>query len=383
MRILALLTDAFGGHGGIAKFNRDLLGALCSYPAAERVLALPRIAPQSWETLPEKLEFDVTAARGKLSYVRQLLHHRQFKPNLIICGHIHLLPFAFFSSLRSRSPIVLIVHGIEAWQPTRRAVTDLLAKRVDRFISVSKYSRERFSAWTHVPESSGFILPNSVDLNAFTPGPKDTTLLERYRIEGRKVILTLGRLAAAERYKGFDEVLEVMPELSRDIPSLTYIIAGDGADRSRLVAKAQRLGLSVLENTKGTRGPGATVRHPTPQVVFTGHVLETEKTNHYRLADAYVMPSRGEGFGIVLLEALACGIPVIGSTADASREALMEGELGEIVDPSAKSQLATAIRSALSTSSRIVSPRLETFSVSAFKRRLSAILDQLLKVDAH
>ena len=69
------------------------------------------------------------------------------------------------------------------------------------------------------------------------------------------------------------------------------------------------------------------------RVVFAGFIPEAEKADHYRLADAYVMPGRGEGFGFVFLEAMACGIPVVGSRLDGSREALRQGDLGILVDP--------------------------------------------------
>jgi phosphatidyl-myo-inositol dimannoside synthase len=72
------------------------------------------------------------------------------------------------------------------------------------------------------------------------------------------------------------------------------IIVGDGDDRSRLEEKLKSLGLSR-------------------QIIFAGKIPEHEKVSHYCLADAYVMPSHGEGFGIVFLEALACGVPVIGA----------------------------------------------------------------------
>ena len=69
------------------------------------------------------------------------------------------------------------------------------------------------------------------------------------------------------------------------------------------------------------------------RVIFTGYIPESEKIAHYNLADVYVMPSTGEGFGIVLLEAVACGVPVVGSRVDGSREALLDGQLGRLVDP--------------------------------------------------
>ena len=136
--------------------------------------------------------------------------------------------------------------------------------------------------------------------------------------------MTVGRLASQERYKGFDEVIEIMPELLKRFPTLKYLIVGDGPDRPRLEAKAGALGLSN-------------------KIIFTGYIPESEKVAHYNLADAYVMPSMGEGFGIVLIEAAACGVPVVGSRVDGSREALLDGRLGRLVDPKSPSELLQAV----------------------------------------
>ena len=108
------------------------------------------------------------------------------------------------------------------------------------------------------------------------------------------------------------------------MPDLVYLIAGDGDDRSRLESKTRALGLDS-------------------HVVFAGYITEEEKAAHYRLADAFVMPGHGEGFGIVYLEAMACGITVVASKADASREAVCNGELGIFVDPKNPEELRDGI----------------------------------------
>ena len=359
---------------------------------------MPRIISQPIESIPPKLVFVTQAANSKLRYVFHMLKTSlsSVRHDLIICGHINLLPFAFVmrrlaklrhpqhSSVNSHPPVVLILHGIEAWTPRERSIVNRLVKRIDYFVAVSQVTRDRFVSWTGVRSDRGFILPNCVDASRFGPGPKNPTLLKRYGLQGKTVILTFGRLAAEERYKGFDEVLEILPGLARQVPNLAYLIVGDGLDRSRLEEKARSLGLFVSASEPLTAGlwrPFSITALPSPMVVFAGRIPEQEKAEHYRLADAYVMPSHGEGFGIVFLEAMACGIPVVGSKKDGSREALRNGELGILVDPEAPGEIQAAVLQVLSGNRpgahRTPPPGLEYFSQDNFEKRCHAILDQL------
>ncbi len=108
------------------------------------------------------------------------------------------------------------------------------------------------------------------------------------------------------------------------------------------------------------------------RIIFTGYIPESEKVAHYNLADAYVMPSMGEGFGIVLIEAAACGVPVVGSRADGSREALLDGRLGRLVDPRKPNELLQAIVHALEhTPSRKRIDAVDVFSSHNFKARVT------------
>lgn len=361
MRVLALISDAYGGHGGIAKFNRDFLNAMSSYPKTTQIVALPRYIVQELEKIPENVVFVEAAANSRVKYalslMKILLTRRHF--DLIICGLINLLPIAFFLRLFVEVPVVLIIHGVDAWEPTGRRMAERLALKVDTVISVSRLTVGRFSAWSGVPAERCFVLPNCVDLSKFVPGPKNPGLVERYGLHGKTVIMTLGRLVEQGRYKGFDEVLEVLPDLLKERPDLVYLIAGDGPGRQRLEEKARELGVAN-------------------HVIFTGLIPEEEKADHYRLADAYVMPSRGEGFGIVLLEAMACGVPVVASKSDASREAVLNGELGLLVNPENPQEIVAGIQSALKLGSRTVPEGLDYFSYNKYQQRTTLILDNLL-----
>jgi glycosyltransferase involved in cell wall biosynthesis len=113
------------------------------------------------------------------------------------------------------------------------------------------------------------------------------------------------------------------------------------------------------------------------RVVFTGLFPDEEKTDLYNLADVYVMPSRGEGFGFVFLEAMACGVPVIASRLDGGREAVRDGQLGQLVDPSNPAEIRTAIRDALAGGAKRIPEGLDYFSFANFERRTHAIIDAL------
>ena len=172
------------------------------------------------------------------------------------------------------------------------------------------------------------------------------------------MLLTLGRLASKERAKGFDEVLDILSDLRRRIPDVCYVIAGEGDYRQTLEQKVDTLGL----------------RH---NVIFTGFVSEHEKPDFYRLSDVYVMPSRGEGFGFVVLEALACGVPVVASTVDGSRDAVMDGKLGRMVNPDQPAELLAAILDALKDP-REIPAGLEYFSFENFTRRTHTLLNEMM-----
>ena len=354
MEICFLLTDGYGGRGGIAKFNRDLCRALSAEPLAAQVTALPRVAPvEPINHVPPRVTYHPDAAGSKLAYAWSVLRHTfNLQPSTfdaIICGHINLLPVAALASWFQGAPLILILHGIDAWDPHPSFVVRKLLPQVDTFVTVSQCTKDRFLEWAPLRPEQGHVIPDCIDLDAYSPGPKRDDLLGRYGLHDRTILLTLGRLSSEEQYKGHDEILEVLPDLADEIPDIAYLVCGDGDDRSRLERKAERLGVA-------------------DRTVFAGYVPEEEKEDHYRLADAFVMPGCGEGFGIVYLEAMACGLPVVASSADASREAVRDGQLGVVVDPDEPDDLKRGVYNALNAG-RGVPTGLEYFSFDQFVKR--------------
>jgi len=361
MRILVLTTEAFGGHGGIALYNRHLLAALSTYPDCTEVVAIPRLMLSFIESLPSRLTYITEGLNSKLKYMSAVLRavHKNPKFDLIICGHINLLPVVYLLRLWVQAPVLLVIYGIDVWKPTQSRLVNYLVGKIDGFISISELTKQRFLGWANLKSVEGFLLPNAIDLTSYGPGPKNTELLNRYGLTGKKVLLTVGRLVSQDRSKGFDEVLDILPELIKEIPDLVYLIVGDGNDRQRLKEKAASLGIE-------------------DRVIFTGYVSESEKADYYRLADVYVMPGRKEGFGFVFLEAMACGIPVIASKVDGSREAVGNGEFGILVDPDNPEEIKAGIFEALRRPKGVVPKGLDYFSYENFERRCHGIIDQVV-----
>lgn len=361
MRLLALVPDAFGGRGGIAKFNRDLLSALLAHPSELDVVAMPRVIVEPVGKIPHRLTFLNEAAGTKARYVshlgRLLSLDRHFDG--VICGHINLLPLAVLAARRCQCAMLLIVHGIEVWTAPRNrlkaAMTRHLVRHASALVTVSAHTHRRMASWLDTDGVPAFVVPNCIDVSAFGPGPGRQDLIERYGLQDRTVLMTLARLSAAERYKGVDEVIDLLPTLAEDVPNVAYLVCGDGDDRARLEQKARALGLQ-------------------DRVVFAGYIPDDEKADHYRLADAFVMPGRGEGFGIVYLEALACGVPVVASEVDASREAVLNGELGAIVNPDDATDIRRGILAALECRHE-VPHRLDHFSTDRFAERWHAVVE--------
>jgi glycosyltransferase involved in cell wall biosynthesis len=359
VRFLAIVPEAFGGFGGIAVYNRDFLTALAELSLCEKVTVLPRLIRQAPEILPPRVELLKKAANSRVRYVRELVRVlvKRERYDVVLCGHINLLPFAVIASRLLGAKHVLLIYGIDAWIPTGRRFSDWLVACTDLVISISQFTKQRFLSWSAIRDDQVQLLPNAIRLEEYGAGEKPHYLERRYRLENKKVLMTLARLQQNEQQKGLDEMLEILPELLAEEKNLTYLIAGDGDDRQRLERKAVSLGVD---------------KH----VVFAGRVPEAEKADHYRVADVFVMPGRQEGFGFVFLEAMASGIPVVASSLDGSSEAVLYGKLGELANPDDREALKAAIRRALRRP-RQIPDGLSFFSYQKFRERLHDIMGSL------
>jgi phosphatidyl-myo-inositol dimannoside synthase len=330
IRVLALVTDAFGGHGGIAQYNRDFLCALARCDGD--VIVLPRLSATSLGSLPTCVQ-QLRPVKRRLAYsLAALWTAITAQPiGLVFCGHLFMAPLAAVIARILKIPLWIQIHGIEAWREYS-ALQRWSVESATIVTSVSRYTRWRLLERVGIDPARVKVLPNTVNAQ-YHPGPKPAYLLDRHAATGKKVLLTVSRLASSEQYKGHDRVICALPQVLSQHPNSIYLIVGDGDDRPRLESLAVKCG--VPQN-----------------VQFTGFVPAEELPDYFRLADVFVMPSVAEGFGIVFLQAMATGMCVIAGSHDGSRDALCDGALGTLVDPEDSEKLAAAILAALDNPAR-------------------------------
>ena len=229
------------------------------------------------------------------------------QPQQVFCGHINLAPLVQIFCVPLGIPYTVLTYGKEVWEPLPNKYQQAL-KQAASILTISRYSRDRCCENNHLDPEKFELLPCMVDENIFIPQSKPQDLIERYNLEGAKVLMTVARLWSGDPYKGVDVTIRALPTLLQIFPEVKYLVIGRGDDQPRLAKLAEDLGVEK-------------------QVIFAGFVPTEDLVRHYQVADAYVMPSQ-EGFGIVYLEAMACGIPVLSGDADGSADPLQDGKLG-------------------------------------------------------
>lgn len=305
LALLALVTDAYGGRGGIAQYNRDFLGALAEANGVSSILVVPRQAPDPVSPPVGVRQF--AAHAGRVAYTLAALRIAlSWNVDVVFCGHLYLAPLARLLARLKRARLIMQVHGVEAWERPGGLVRKAV-EGADLVLCVSRHTRHAVLGWAALAPERAIVLPNTVG-DAFTPGD-GAELRTAWKLDGKRVLLTVGRLPAAERYKGHDRVIRALPQLIAGGLDVVYVIAGDGDDRQRLEDLAAQEGIS-------------------DRVRFVGALDGLTLVEAYRMADLFVMPSTGEGFGIAFLEAMACGTPAVGLAAAGARDALADGALG-------------------------------------------------------
>lgn len=354
-KVLALATDAYGGCGGIAQYNRDFLSALVNCGAASSIVVVPRNAPN--EAVTPALVRQAAPRPGRALYVvATILQALLVRIDIVFCGHLFMAPLALFVARLKRAKLIVQMHGVEAWQrptPLCRAAVEV----ADLVLCVSRYTRAQVLNWAAIAPERVVVLPNTIGAN-FTPGDGSAPR-HAWDLGGKKVLLSVGRISARERYKGHDRVIRTLPQLLEAGHDAIYIIVGEGDDRERLQMLADREGVAS-------------------RVRFMGALDAATLIDAYRMADLFVMPSTGEGFGIAFLEAMACGTPALGLAVGGALDALGDGELGLLTsEADLANALSRGLRNAKPDSGLLAATVARRFGAALFTTGACAAVNRL------
>jgi len=324
------IPDLFESKGGIQVYSKFLLEALLtSYPNANYDVFIKNDSHPGKDLSKKNLNFyysgNLASSLRTLGFAAKIISLGLWKrPNLIIVSHLNFAPIAYWLKHTVGIPYWVMTYGIEAWDIEKPALKMGL-HHAEQILCISNYTRDRLIKEQNLDPSKISLLPCTFDPSLYEIAPKPAYLLEQYKLNQKQpIILTVARLAEEERYKGYDQILKALPQISQVIPNIHYIIAGKGNDRLRIEQLIDKLNLEEC-------------------VTLAGFVPDEQLCDYYNLCDVFAMPSKKEGFGIVYLEALACGKPTLAGNQDGAIDALCQGDLGALVNPDDIEEIAQTI----------------------------------------
>jgi phosphatidylinositol alpha-1,6-mannosyltransferase len=322
--ILTLQTTTFGAYGGIPAYNRLVCRVLNEIGGAEKVHVLIATDKASdiegaSNKLPNlKLQaFDQNRAALTWRFAKLALTH---KVDLVLIGHVNYAPLGLM--LKRFQPQLrygVMLYGIEAWQQLPRLKRHAL-QNADFMISISDYTKQRAVQANSLDADRIYLLPNALE---WTKGEPETRAARSTSAFGTQ-LLSVCRLEQTEQYKGVDKVIEALPAVARRVPDIRYVVVGGGTDLPRHQALAEKLGVAE-------------------RVHFSGVLGDEALRACYRNCDVFVMPSAGEGFGFVFLEAMKYGKPIVAANSGGAPEVVQDGVTGKLVEYGDKEQLAQAL----------------------------------------
>ncbi len=251
------------------------------------------------------------------------------KADVVIISHINLLVAGWLiKKVHPATKIILMAHGIEIWGDLKPAKKKML-EACDKIICVSHYTEQQIREKHRFHTTALTVLNNCLDpfLNSQHTAEADNNLRKQYSFTPEDVVLlTLTRLSSKDRYKGYEFVLEAMKKLATKNKNIKYLLAGRSSDNEQLFIKSLIKQYALEEN-----------------VILAGYIPEEDLATLFSIADIYIMPSTKEGFGIVFIEAMYYGLPVIAGNKDGSTDALLDGKLGLLIEPNSSTEIEIAV----------------------------------------
>jgi phosphatidylinositol alpha-1,6-mannosyltransferase len=343
MRLLFVTQDFPPDVGGIQTYSWEIATRL-----GERVEALEVIAPRrpSAAAVDRSAPVSITRVAGRPDWLpvtalpTVVRRAAGLRADVAVHAQWQTVPASALARRLTGHPrhIVCAAHGREllfnplSGLPGGRAAYDRLRRwtlaQPDALLPVSRYTAGLLQD-RGVSPSRLHVIPNGTNPERFRPR-SGTALRDRLGLGARPMLLTVGRLVPR---KGVDTVLRALPRIAASVPEVRYVVAGTGPDRDRLERLARQHGVRE-------------------RVHFVGHVAHDALAAYYSAADLFVMPAREappdvEGFGLVFLEANACGTPAVGARAGGVPDAIVDGETGLLVPPAAPAALGSALTALL------------------------------------
>ena len=331
-RVLIGLFPELDGPGGVQRAGRHLAAVLAEF-AANRAMDYQLLtlndSPDQHRMNIGNREFTFTGcARAKGRFTAAALRAARLRAKLVLAGHPNLGPVtAAMKLMAPKLKTIICTHGIEVWEPLsgmrRRAL-----RKADLILAPSRSTAEHIAEQQEVPISKVRVLPWALDPQfeaLLTARPQPTP---PSNFPAGRILLTVGRWQQSERYKGMDTLITALPRLLPRWPDLQLVIAGEGDDRPWLEQLTERNGVR---------------RH----VHFFSGLSYPELSACYAACEIFALPSAAEGFGLVYLEAMAHGKPVIGGAHGGAPEVIEDGVTGYLVQHGDAIQLATSIETLL------------------------------------
>jgi phosphatidylinositol alpha-1,6-mannosyltransferase len=330
--IVGLFTELLSA-GGLQRASRHVASVTANFAVARgwayRFLSLND--PQGLHTVRVGAhEFQFSGhARDKSEFAVAALRAAGRRPLLVIALHPHLAPIISAMRLRSRKlRSIVFTHGLEVWEPLgwprgpslRRANLIVAPSRdtAQHLISEQKICAEKIRrlAWGLDPEFEARLQgPISPSRPFGFPG-------------GGRIVLTVGRWDPAERYKGADTLICAWPRVLQVAPDAALVLVGDGKDRTRLEQLARESSAA-------------------DHIHFLSGLSQEALFACYAHCDVFALPSRGEGFGLVFLEAMANAKPVVGGAHGGTPDVIEDGVNGLLVPHGEVAILSNALESLL------------------------------------
>jgi phosphatidylinositol alpha-1,6-mannosyltransferase len=331
--VLIGLFPELDAPGGIQRAGRHLAFVLSEYAASHkmeyRILSLNDTQELHRMRIAER-EFVFTgAARGKARFAATAIRAARRHPKIVLAAHPNLAPIVRTMQLVApKMKTIVCTHGVEVWEPLSLVRRNSL-RRADLVLSPSRATADFVESLQGISVRKVRVLPWALDPDFEIVNAAASACKLPESFPKGPVILSVGRWVATERYKGMDTLILALPRLLLRWPTLQLVLVGSGDDHQWLETIARESGVRL-------------------HVHFLRDLSYRELSACYAAADIFALPSRGEGFGFVYLEAMARGKPVIGGAHGGAPEVIQDGVTGYLVQHGDSIQLGTSIDAILS-----------------------------------